>query len=78
MKKVEDSIIGGTDARERVDQTVKAATGGTRKIADPPPQPCQDPEHNPAGMIVREPGMYEHVCPQCGNKQIFTVPATYL
>ena len=52
-------------------------TGGTRKIADPPPRPCQHPEHNPPSMMVFEPGMYEHTCPQCGNTQRFTVSESY-
>lgn len=47
--------------------------GGTRKIADAPPPPCNHPEHNPAGMIVREPGTYEHICPSCGRKFVFNV-----
>ena len=47
--------------------------GGTRKIADPPPLPCTHPEHDPAGMIVREPGTYEHICPSCGKRQVFTI-----
>lgn len=49
--------------------------GGTKKIADfPPIKECRDPEHNPATMIVREPGIYEHKCPKCGAKQTFIVP----
>ncbi len=75
MKTVKDCIIGGTDARERIIQTVKAATGGTRKIGDPP---CRDPEHSATGMIVWEPGTYEHTCPTCGVKYTFTVSAAYL
>lgn len=35
---------------------------------------CRHPEHNPATMIVRKPGMYEHECPRCGEKQQFEVP----
>ncbi len=64
---------------KRVEQArqLGQGTGGTHKIAGPPSRPCQDPEHNPAGMVVREPGMYEHICPTCGNKQIFTVPTMY-
>jgi hypothetical protein len=52
--------------------------GGTRKIADPPSPPCPHPEHRPPGMMVFEPGMYEHTCPECGNITRFSVPATYL
>ena len=51
---------------------------GLRKIADAPPIPCQNPEHNFPGMIVLEPGAYEHECPQCGAKQIRRVPRIYL
>lgn len=52
--------------------------GGTRKIGDPPPLSCSSPEHYAAGMTVREPGTYEHTCPTCGAKYIFTVPSTHL
>lgn len=44
-----------------------------RKIADPPPRLCRSPEHNPPKMIVLAPGTYEHTCPACGYKMIFTV-----
>jgi hypothetical protein len=53
-------------------------SGGTRKIADAPPRPCQHPEHNPPGMCVFEPGVYEHICPGCRKKKIFTVSEIYL
>ena len=47
---------------------------GTRKIGDlPKGKICRHPEHNPAGMIVRDPGYYEHECPSCGQIQNFTV-----
>jgi hypothetical protein len=46
----------------------------TRKIADPPKPPCRHPEHNVPSMRVFEPGTYEHTCPGCGNKVVFTVP----
>ena len=52
--------------------------GGTRKIVDALPRPCQCPEHNPPGMMVFGPGMYEHVCPTCGQKQVFAVDGFYL
>lgn len=49
--------------------------GGTRKIGDlPESKICTDPEHNPANMIVWEPGTYEHTCPSCGATQRFGVP----
>lgn len=35
---------------------------------------CQHPEHNPPMHRVYEPGVWEHECPGCGKKQIFTVP----
>ncbi len=52
-----------------------------RKIGEAPrfpsapsiPAGCQSPEHNPPNMIVLEPGVYEHTCPACGAKQVFTV-----
>lgn len=34
---------------------------------------CRHPEHNPPNMIVLPPGVYEHTCPSCGAKKIFTV-----
>jgi hypothetical protein len=45
-----------------------------RKIAEPWGGICYHPEHNPPGMIVLEPGTYEHTCPGCGAKMVFTVP----
>ena len=55
-----------------------------RKIADlPKPSegwkkgpwvpPCLHPEHNPPGSICLPPGVYEHECPGCHNKQVFRV-----
>lgn len=43
-----------------------------RKIADlPEARRCRHPNHNPPGMFQpRESGVYEHVCPGCGAKQI--------
>lgn len=46
--------------------------GGTRKIADLP-RVCVSPQHDPPSMMVYEPGVWEHVCPSCGNRQVFTV-----
>ena len=49
----------------------------TRKIKDfrdDDKKVCRHPEHNPPTMKVFEPGVYEHECPACGNKQIITVP----
>lgn len=43
------------------------------KIRDHKP-PCLNPEHNPPGNIVLEPGDYEHTCPSCGKKTEFSVP----
>lgn len=44
----------------------------TRKIADLP-APCLDSEHNPPTHIALERGVYEHVCPACGEKRQFVV-----
>jgi hypothetical protein len=49
----------------------------TRKIADPPPRPCSDPEHNPPSMRVYRPGTYEHECPRCHQKQVFIIHETW-
>ena len=54
----------------------KPKWGGLRKIADAP-APCQHPEHNPPGLVVLSPGMYEHTCPGCGDTITFTVSGTY-
>lgn len=35
---------------------------------------CRHIEHDPPGFIVLEPGTYEHLCPSCGHKTVFTVP----
>lgn len=48
--------------------------GGTHKIGDIP-KVCTHPEHNPPTHMYLSPGIYEHVCPGCGGKIIFTVPA---
>ena len=61
-----------------MDILTRRLKGGTRKIGDAPPRPCQDPEHNPPGMMVYEPGVYEHTCPACGNTVIFTKREAYL
>lgn len=54
----------------------------TKKIADLPKytsewhgikERCRDREHNPPSMVVYEPGVYEHTCSSCGNKQTFVV-----
>jgi len=52
--------------------------GITRKIPYAPSKPCMHPEHNPPGMCVFEPGVYEHTCPGCGKKTIFVVNGIYL
>lgn len=49
----------------------------TKKIADAP-VPCFHPEHDPPSMMVFEPGTYEHTCPSCGKKVVFTVGGTFL
>ena len=45
----------------------------TIKIAEPKPV-CLSPEHNPPTHMVFEPGIYRHICPNCGESQEFTVP----
>lgn len=46
-----------------------------KKIADfPKMEYCRDPQHNPPGNIVLEPGIYEHECPRCGLKTPVIVP----
>ena len=50
----------------------------TRKIRDASPPPCLSPEHEPPKHMVFEPGTYEHECPACGRKIVFTVPGYYL
>lgn len=47
--------------------------GGTRKISGFVIKACLDPEHNPSQYVVRDPGVYEHECPCCGQKQTFIV-----
>lgn len=34
---------------------------------------CRDPEHDPPSMQVFENGVYEHECPSCGAKSLFSV-----
>lgn len=54
----------------------------TKKIADPcdsdsswcSPK-CHHPDHEPARMVVRPSGTYEHECPACHAKTTFTVSA---
>lgn len=47
----------------------------TRKIADAwkPSPPCPHPEHEPPSMVLLQPGTYEHECPVCHAKYVFTV-----
>lgn len=51
----------------------------TRKIEDVAtgttaiPALCLHPDHKPPMHQVFEPGTYEHECPNCGQKTIFTV-----
>ena len=52
----------------------------TRKINDAWPgaasgthPPCHDREHRPPNMQVFEPGTYEHECPSCRQRTVFTV-----
>lgn len=46
----------------------------TRKIADlPKVNKCRHPEHKPPAYMVYSPGVYEHVCPGCGEVTHFTI-----
>ena len=45
-----------------------------RKISEPNIKDiCRDPEHEPASMLYRTAGTYEHTCPHCGKKTTFTM-----
>lgn len=47
----------------------------TKRISDlPVSKPCSDPDHKPAQMVMRQPGIYEHTCPRCGQTFTFVVP----
>lgn len=50
--------------------------GGFRKIEDfsTKENKCLNPEHNPPGHIVLEPGKYEYTCPSCGKTVVINVP----
>lgn len=39
-----------------------------------PKQECRHPEHEPATLKHREPGLYRHTCPNCRKKTEFEVP----
>lgn len=46
----------------------------TRKLAElPRAKRCRHPDHLPASMVVRPPGLYEHVCPACGRRITFSI-----
>lgn len=51
--------------------------GGFRKVRDVPTG-CRHPEHQPPMHIYLEPGVWEYICPGCGNVMRFTVPAIIL
>jgi hypothetical protein len=48
------------------------AARGTRKIADLPGR-CGHPDHEVPNYTCYENGIYEHICPSCGDQTIFTV-----
>lgn len=54
-----------------------------RRLPDPPKPaysvkpPCLDADHSPPGMIVLEPGTYEHRCPRCGDVTVFVVNVSW-
>lgn len=46
----------------------------TRKVFEPKAaERCQHPDHTAPGMMVYEPGLYEHKCPACGRTYQFRV-----
>lgn len=49
----------------------------TRRLGDAPnwaaKRPCQDPDHSPPSHMSLEPGVYEHICPTCGELVQFVV-----
>lgn len=54
----------------------------TRKVRDIDPcdkrfNPCNHPDHNPPGMMVFQPGEYEHECAGCGHVTRFSVYPTH-
>lgn len=46
---------------------------GLRKIDDIK-KPCYSSQHNPPSHMYLPLGVYEYVCPKCGNRVVFTVP----
>lgn len=50
----------------------------TKKIADWSKRPCAHPEHNPPSLMVFSPGVYEHECPSCHKKVVFSVRGAWL
>jgi hypothetical protein len=50
----------------------------TRKIVEFTPYMCRDVDHNPPMHQHYTPGVWEHTCPACGAKTIFTVASTQL
>lgn len=67
-------IYGGRRYGDTIRPNVRRAFegGGTRKIAELP-RVCTSAQHDPPSMMVYEPGVWEHVCPDCGARQVFTV-----
>lgn len=48
----------------------------TKKIRDfDHHEVCRHPDHEPHKMMVFKPGIYEHTCPGCGRRVIFTIGA---
>lgn len=48
----------------------------TKRIGDAPEsvEACQSPHHFADPEVERDPGEYEHVCPDCGVRVKFVVP----
>lgn len=39
---------------------------------------CRNPNHNPPGMMVYQPGLWEHTCPSCKRSFTFIVRPNHL
>jgi|WetSurMetagenome_2_1015567.scaffolds.fasta_scaffold282026_3 hypothetical protein len=44
-----------------------------RKIEEKEPEICRSTDHKAPNMMALPPGLYEHECPQCGEKTQFRV-----
>lgn len=65
-----------TDNSQSVDWSeikLEKKGGLVKKIADIE-KPCMSPQHNPPSHMYLEAGVYEYICPSCGETTQFTVP----